>query len=98
MELIGAIGLLVMLALAAPRWGHDSRRLHSGDGWFGAPRPRRPGRSGSGATATAAWSALAGAPVRVMRGARRAGGALRAIGCVLPGRAGDRAEAAGRAG
>jgi hypothetical protein len=92
MELIGAIGLLVMLALAAPRWGHDSRRLHSGDGWFGTPRPRRSGRSGSGAAVMAAWGALAGARARVVPGARRPGAAPGAIGCAL------RGLAAGRAG
>ena len=92
MELIGAIGLLVMLALAAPRWGHDSRRLHPGDGWFGAPRPRRPGRSGSGAVVTAARGALAGARARFVWGARRAGAAPGAIRCAL------RGLAAGRAG
>src|SRR2546428_10857351 len=85
MELIGAIGLLVMLALAARRWGHDSRHLHPGDGWFGAPRPRRPGRSGSGAVVTAARGALARARARVVWGARPAGGGPPAVTPSPPG-------------
>ena len=74
MELIVAIGLLIALALAAPRWGCDSRHFGSDDGWFGAPRARRGWRNGGGAPAVGALGALAGQPRRV---GRAAGAAVR---------------------
>ena len=40
MELIMTIGPLILLALAAPRWGRDSRRLLEPEGWLGDPDPR----------------------------------------------------------
>jgi hypothetical protein len=39
MELILLIGSLILLALAALRWGHDSRRLLDHGRWLGEPEP-----------------------------------------------------------
>jgi len=77
MELIAAIGLLVLLALAAPRWGHDSRHLGSCDGWFGTPRPRGPRSSRPGAALHGTWVALAGARAQIARSAFQSGAAPR---------------------
>jgi hypothetical protein len=35
MELVLLIGSLILLALAATRWGHDSRRLLDWEPWLG---------------------------------------------------------------
>lgn len=52
MELIVAIGMLVALAVAAARWGYDSRELEPHDGWFGT---RRSGGVRPGAARRTAW-------------------------------------------
>ena len=62
MELILLIGSLILLAIAAHHWGHDSRGLLSNEPWVAEPRPKGSTRRLSRARATRA------SPTGVRRG------------------------------
>jgi hypothetical protein len=59
MELVVVIGSLILLALAAPRWGHDSRRWHNAGPWLADRGPAAPGAGRASAALAATRVALA---------------------------------------
>jgi hypothetical protein len=58
MELVVVVGSLILLALAAPRWGHDSRR-HDAEPWLGDRGPAERGAGTVAAALVATHAALA---------------------------------------